>query len=322
MKKKHVLVTGGAGYIGSVLVKQLLDRGHSVRILDNLLYGADAIIHLFPYPNLEFQFGDVTSLRDLKKALKGIDAVVHLAAIVGDDACERDTKMATDTNVSAVKKIVKVAKEKNVPQLVFASSCSVYGASENEILTEESKFNPVSHYARTKIEAEKIILSAKNSKFHPTILRMSTIHGYSPRTRFDLAINLFAMRSAVYGSITIQGANHWRPFVHVHDVARAFIKVLEAPVSKVSRQVFNVGSNSENYRMIQFEKILKKVFPKVKVNCNRSFTDLRSYHVSFDKIEKALGFKNEKTVEDGLLEVYKLVKSGYIQNPRDLKYIN
>lgn len=322
MKPKKILVTGGAGYIGSVLVKMLLDRSHQVRILDNLLYGSDAIIHLFPYQNLEFQVGDILSLRDLKKAMKGIDAVVHLAAIVGDDACDRDTKLATDTNVKAVAKIVKVMREKGVPRLVFASTCSVYGASETEILTEESKFNPVSHYARTKIEAERVILSEKNRDFHPTILRISTIYGYSPRTRFDLAINLFAMRAAIYGSITIQGGHQWRPFVHVHDAARAFVKALEAPVIKVSRQVFNLGTNNQNFKMIKFIDIISKTLPQVKVNLNKSFTDLRSYHVSFDKLEKRLGFKNERVVEDGLREIYKLVKSGYIPNPRDLRYIN
>lgn len=322
MKAKKILVTGGAGYIGSVLVKMLLDRGHEVRILDSLLYGSDAIIHLFPYPNLEFQVGDVQSFHDLKRAMKNVEAVVHLAAIVGDDACDRDTKLATDTNVNAVRKIINVMKERKIPRLVFASTCSVYGASENEILTEESAFNPVSHYARTKIEAEKIILSEKNKDFHPTILRMSTIYGYSPRTRFDLAINMFAMRAAIYGNITIQGGHQWRPFVHVHDGARAFVKVLEAPVIKVSRQVFNVGTNNQNIKMIKFIEIMAKTLPKVKVNLNKSFTDLRSYHVSFNKIEKTLHFKNEKTVEDGLLEIYKLLKSGYIQNPRDLRYIN
>ncbi len=322
MKSKKILVTGGAGYIGSVLVKMLLDRGHQVRILDNLLYGSDAIIHLFPYQNLEFQMGDILSLRDLKRATKGVDAVVHLAAIVGDDGCDRDAKLATDTNVNAVRKIVRVMVERKVPRLVFASTCSVYGASENEILTEESKFNPVSHYARTKIEAEKIIFSEESKEFHPTVLRMSTIYGYSPRTRFDLVINLFAMRSAIYGSITIQGGHQWRPFVHVHDAARAFVKVLEAPVIKVSRQVFNVGTNNQNFRMVKFVEIIGKTLPGVKVNLNKSFTDLRSYHVSFDKIERVLHFKNERTVEDGLREIYKLIKSGYIPNPRDLKYIN
>lgn len=322
MKVKNILVTGGAGYIGSVLVKQLLDRGYNVRILDNLLYGSDAIIHLFPYRNLDFHRGDVLSLHDLKKAMRGIEAIIHLAAIVGDDACDRDTKLATDTNVNSVRKILKVMKERKVPRLIFASTCSVYGASESEILTEESKFNPVSHYARTKIEAEKVILSDGEKDFHPTILRMSTIYGYSPRTRFDLAINLFAMRAAIYGSLTIQGGHQWRPFVHVYDAARAFGKVLEAPIGKVSRQVFNVGTNNQNFRMIQFIDIIGKTLPKVKVNLNKSFTDLRSYHVSFDKIEKKLTFMNEKKVEDGLIEIYKLVKSGYIVNPRELRYIN
>ncbi len=317
-----MLVTGGAGYIGSVLVRMLLSCGHAVVILDDLIYENYNLLDLFRQPGFRFIKGSTTHGPDLARAFEGVDAVVHLAAIVGDAACSRDAQAAITANVEATRRVLDQCLSRKVERLLFASTCSVYGASVDDgQLTEESPLNPVSLYAETKIESERLLLDKANG-FAPTILRLSTLHGFSPRMRFDLALNFFAMQGTLLGKVTIDGARHWRPMLHVFDVARAFVTCLEAPREKVAGQVFNVGSNRENYRMEAFREIIPRCIPSVEVHIHPNIVDRRSYRVNFDKISTTLGYDTVRDVRDGLVEVHQLVASGMIPDPQSPKYRN
>lgn len=316
-----VLVTGGAGFIGSVLVRMLLSHGWPVVVLDRMMYDNYQLLDLFQQPGFRFIRGDISDPGNLARAFEGVGAVVHLAAIVGDAACSRDAEAALAANYEGTARVLESCLARNVPRLLFASTCSVYGASGDKQLTEESALNPVSLYAETKARSEALLLDKANG-FAPTVLRLATLHGVSPRMRFDLALNFFAMQGALSGRVTIDGARHWRPMLHVRDVARAFLACLSAPRQAVAGQVFNVGSNRENYRMEAFRRILPECIAGLEVRIHANVVDRRSYRVNFDKIHRALGFDTTCTVHDGIREVHQLVVSGMIPDPQSPRYRN
>jgi len=319
--RPRVLVTGGAGYIGSVLVRLLLSEGYPTTVLDRLMYDNYQLLDLFGQPGFRFVRGDVNAPGDLAAAMEGAGAVVHLAAIVGDAACSRDTQATLAANVEATRRMLDTSLARGVERFLFASTCSVYGASGEEELREDAPQNPVSLYAETKIECEEMLLDKTNG-FAPTILRLSTLHGFSPRMRFDLALNFFAMQGTLAGHVTIDGARHWRPMLHVFDVARAFATCLAAPREKVAGEVFNVGSNRENYRMEAFRDILPECVPGATVTIHPNVVDRRSYRVNFDKISGALGYDTTRDVRYGLTEVHRLVHCGLIPDPASPRYRN
>ncbi|MBE7559206.1 NAD(P)-dependent oxidoreductase [bacterium] len=319
--RPSVLVTGGAGYIGSVLVRMLLSRGYPVVVLDRLMYENYHLLDLFERPGFRFVRGDVLEGAELARAFEGVEAVVHLAAIVGDAACARDAAAAIAGNVEGTARVLEQCLARHVERLLFASTCSVYGAGGDGELFEDSAQNPVSLYAETKVRCEELLLDKSNG-LAPTVLRLSTLHGFSPRMRFDLALNFFAMQGTLSGRVTIDGARHWRPMLHVYDVARAFVACLEAPREKVAGQVFNVGSNRENYRMEAFREIIPQCIPGAEVQIHANVVDRRSYRVNFDKIRGALGYDTVRSARDGLVEVHRLVASGLIADPQSAKYRN
>ena len=229
---KNVLVIGGAGYIGSALLPKLLDHGYHVRILDLLLYGSEPIQDYLDHARLEVVQADFRQIDQVVEAMRGIDAVVHLGAIVGDPACALDEDLTIDVNLMATRMVAEVVKGSGISRFIFASTCSVYGAGD-EILDERSALRPVSLYARSKIASERVLVSLAEPGFAPTILRFGTIYGISGRTRFDLVVNLLAAKAVVEGNITVYGGEQWRPFLHVDDAALAILKVLEAPLSMV-----------------------------------------------------------------------------------------
>ncbi|MGI5837202.1 MAG: NAD-dependent epimerase/dehydratase family protein, partial [Chloroflexota bacterium] len=249
------------------------------------------------------------------------DAVVHLGALVGDPACALDESLTIDINLAATRAIAEAAKGLGIERFVFASTCSVYGAS-NQVLNEQSALNPVSLYARTKIAAEQILLSMSDHRFAPVILRFGTIYGLSPRPRFDLVVNLLAARAVQEKSITIQGGEQWRPFVHVDDVATAIIKCIEAPLDTVRGEIFNVGSDDQNYRIAQIGDIISTIVPGVEVVKQGEVADLRNYRVSFAKIRRTLGFIPRHTVASGVLEIKAAIESGQISEYQDMRYSN
>ncbi len=244
-----VLVTGGAGYIGSVLVRQLLEKGYKVRALDSLKFGGDALYEVMLHPNFEFIKGDIRNTGDVEKALKGIDAIAHLAAIVGDPACKKFSEEAHETNWNGSVALFEAAEKAGIKKFVFASTCSNYGKMPNpdSFVTETSELRPVSLYAELKVKFENYILEErKNSKMCATSLRFSTVYGFSPRIRFDLTVNEFTRNATINGEQEIWGAQFWRPYCHVEDLARAVILVLESAEDKVKSEVFNVGNTDEN----------------------------------------------------------------------------
>lgn len=325
MKHKKILVTGGAGYIGSVLTRQLLDKGYKVRVLDRLMYGGEPIIDLFNNPDFEFIKGDIRNEEDVRKAMEGITGVAHLAAIVGDPACAVDQDLSRSTNFEGSKLLYNIANETCARQFVFASTCSNYGKmeDENSFVTETSALSPVSLYAETKVATEQYLLGQnKGNLCKPTCLRFSTVYGLSLRPRFDLTVNEFTKELALGRPLTVFGEQFWRPYCHVHDLARSVIAVLEAEESVVAFEVFNVGDTNENYQKKMIIDEVVKVLPNSTVNYVQKNEDPRDYRVSFEKIKTKLGFQLMYTVPDGIKQIKKVLDDGFILNPDDQKYKN
>jgi nucleoside-diphosphate-sugar epimerase len=320
-----VLVTGGAGYIGSVLVRQLLHKGFSVRAFDSLKFGGDALYDVMLHPAFEFMKGDVRNADDVAKALVGIDAIAHLAAIVGDPACKKFSEEANQTNWDGSVALFNAAEKAGVKRFVFASTCSNYGKmpDPDSFVTETSELNPVSLYAELKVKFEKFLIEEKkDSSICATALRFSTVYGFSPRIRFDLTVNEFTRNATINGEQEIWGAQFWRPYCHVEDLARSVVLVLESPVEKVKANVFNVGNTDENYRKGQIMEEVCKVVPNVNVIYVDSSEDPRDYRVNFDKIKNELGYSITKRVPDGVQEIYKLLKSGIVTDAFAQKFRN
>lgn len=322
---KKILVTGGAGYIGSVLTRQLLEKGYHVRVLDSLMYGGEPIIDMFNYPNFEFVKGDVRNRADVEKALEGIECVAHLAAIVGDPACAVDPELSRSINLEGSKLLYNVANEKGAKKFVFASTCSNYGKMDDPdaYVTEESKLAPVSLYAETKVATEQYLMSqSKGNHCKPTCLRFSTVYGLSLRPRFDLTVNEFTKELALGRELVVFGEQFWRPYCHVYDLARSVVTVIEASEDKVAFDVFNVGDTSENYQKQMIVEEIKKQIPTANVKYVSKNEDPRDYRVNFSKIKEQLGFKLMFTVPDGIAQIKEVLEAGFILNPDDKKYKN
>ncbi|GAB4366636.1 MAG: hypothetical protein Kow0042_06650 [Calditrichia bacterium] len=320
-KIEHVLVIGGAGYIGSALLGKLLDRGYRVRLLDLLLYGTEPIENLLDHPKLEVVQADFRQVDKVVEAMRGIDAVIHLGAIVGDPACALDEDLTIEVNIMATRMIAEVAKGSGVERFIFASTCSVYGASD-EVLNEYSALNPVSLYAKSKIASEKILLEMNDRHFSPVILRFSTIYGLSGRTRFDLVVNLLSAKAIFDNEITVFGGDQWRPFIHVDDAALAILKTLEAPLNVVKGEIFNVGSDEQNYTISQVGELVKKLITQAKLINMGSDTDKRNYKVSFQKIRTKLHFLPNWSMEQGIRQVETAIRTGKVRDYREAKYSN
>lgn len=325
MDRRKVLVTGGAGYIGSVLVRILLDSGYSVVALDSLRYGGESIAELLNNEHFEFINGDVRNTKTVEQLMPGIFAVVHLAAIVGDPACAKEPELAVETNLLALKHLYERANALGVDKLVFASTCSNYGkmSDPDKLVNETSQLAPVSLYAKTKVEAEEFLLSQdRNNVCKPTCLRFSTVYGISPRMRFDLTVNEFAKELALGRELIIFGEQFWRPYCHVVDIARSILAVIDSGHDKVSFDVYNVGDTNENYQKQMLVEEIQKQIPDVHVKFVERAEDPRDYRVSFEKIKSALDFQITKTVPDGIRQIKELIDKGLITNPDDRKYHN
>jgi len=321
---KKVLVTGGAGYIGSVLVKLLLDRGYFVRVLDNLSFGGEAIVELFNNDSFDFAKGDIRNRDDLKVAMKDIDYVAHLASIVGDPACAIEPELTKDININGAKLTYEVANEMGVSKFVFASTCSNYGKMDdpNAFVNEESELKPVSLYAETKVEFEQYLLGQdKKNSAKPTCLRFSTVYGLSSRIRFDLTVNEFTKELAMGRELIIFGEQFWRPYCHVVDLSRGVIAVFESD-NRTDFNVYNVGDTLENYQKQMIVDEIIKELPNSKIKYVKRDEDPRDYRVSFEKIKRELGFAITKKVPDGIKQIIQIVKDGFINNPDDSKYKN
>jgi nucleoside-diphosphate-sugar epimerase len=319
-RQKNVLVVGGAGYIGSIVSRELLAREYRVRVLDSLIYGDGGIRELRQRPDFEVIEGDSRSVEAVVRACRDMGAVIHLGAIVGDAACALEPSRTVEINLAATKMIADICKGYGVSRLLFASTCSVYGASD-DIVDEESASNPISLYASTKLDSESILLNAATEGFHPTVLRLATAFGTSYRLRFDLVVNLLTIKALTEKRITLHGGSQWRPFIHVYDIARAFILCLESPLEIVSRQIFNAGSDDLTFTIAELGQIICNLIPGVKIDY-MSEGDKRNYRVSFEKIRNQLGFDCVKNIEDAVLEIKQLYDASVIGDYHDRHYSN
>jgi nucleoside-diphosphate-sugar epimerase len=315
-----VLVLGGAGYIGSVLVRKLLEDGRKVRVLDSLVYGDSALRDVLRHPKLELKFGDCRKIQDVVGAVKGADSIVHLAAIVGDPACEVDRQTSLQINYAATRMLIEVAMGNGIKHFVFASSCSVYGATDL-LMDENSHVQPVSLYGQTKVDSEEALLEAHADGFCPVILRLATVFGLSYRPRFDLVVNLLTAKACQEGAITVCNGTQWRPFIHVRDVAVGIAKVLDAPFSVLRGEIFNLGDNRMNHQLSEVADKILAAFPTTKV-VHLENSDRRNYRVSFDKIRRQLGFECTVGLDHGIQELRQALEEKQILDYRDASYYN
>ncbi len=321
-REKRILVTGGAGYIGSILVNRLLDSGYKVVILDKLMFGVDPLKNFLKShrPNLSVIVGDIQNEDDVTRALEHADAVIHLAAIVGDPACAADTELAVNVNFNATVRLADMCKDRKIKRFVFASTCSVYGVGKKDVLTEDSEVNPVSLYAETRLYGERGILSLVDKNFQPVLLRLGTIFGLSPRMRFDIIVNYLTQKAIREKQISIFGGEQWRPLLHVADAARSFQTAMESPLDKVGNQIFNVAM--DNLQIKSIGEYIRKYVPEAAVKQIDKLADKRSYNVNFDKIRKVMNYKAERTLESGIREIAEAIKNGVIKDSTDRMYYN
>jgi nucleoside-diphosphate-sugar epimerase len=352
-EKGHIVVTGGAGYIGSLLTAELLRMGCRVTVIDNLLYGGEAIMGFLAHPSFHFVKADVTESRAVRDSIPRDwpkpDAVVHLAAIVGFPACQALGRQAAwRYNVEATKTVFEQAAGLGSARFVFASTYSNYGRSaDGSPVTEDSPLNPQSLYAETKVAAEEYLLGQTDAGCAPLLFRLTTLYGVSPRTRFDLIVNQFVLDAYSKRELIIYQRGYSRSFIHVRDVVRGIVLGLESPPrplacqppvsapmvqaqadetgqEKVRRRVYNLGSEGGNYTKDEIVGLVLKRLPETVVSY-KDLTfggDVRDISVSFERIRRELGFQAELTVDDGVREVIHALRTGLIRDPMDEKYRN
>ena len=308
----HILVTGGAGYLGSTVVPLLLQHDHRVTVVDRFYFGRDSLAPVLQTHagRLALIQGDVRTLTHA--SLAEVDAVVDLAGISNDPSCEIDPELTKQVNLSGALHLAREAHAAGVKRFIFASSCSVYGHGQSQALTEDSPPNPVSLYAQCKAEAETQLFELSRAQgLEVTALRFATLFGVSGRMRFDVAINVMAKNAYVARKIVVEGGGRqWRPFVHVRDVARLILQILEEPSNKVAGRVFNVGSDENNVRILNLAYRVRDHVPGTEIVMAPTDPDLRDYNVSFDRVRQELGFSTEVSIDEGIQEVLEALRAG------------
>jgi nucleoside-diphosphate-sugar epimerase len=319
-----IVITGGAGYIGAPLCLSLAESGQAVRALDVLLHDQDEIAQSLEQAGVELLRADIRSAEARAQALSGAEAVVHLAAIVGDPACARDPELSHRVNVEGTRQLALDAERLGVQRFVMASTCSNYGRmSDPETpIDETGVLSPVSLYAEQKVELEQWLLDGSHGVLRPTCLRFATVYGVAPRMRFDLTVNEFTRDLWAGRRLEVFGEKFWRPYVHARDAGRAIRTVLDAPIDVVAGQVFNVGRSGENYRKLDLVEEIRKLCDRGEVSFVHRDEDPRDYKVSFDKIRNVLGFETEMTVPDGIAELIAALDENRFADPFDGRYRN
>jgi nucleoside-diphosphate-sugar epimerase len=321
---RRVLVTGGAGYVGAPLCEELAAAGWRVRVLDVLLHGQEEVAASLERQGVELVRGDVRDADARRQALDGVQAVVHLAAIVGDPACALDPDLAEATNVEGSRALVHDADAAGVDRFVFASTCSNYGRmADPEVPVDETGvLAPVSLYARQKVAVETELLGGNFGRLKPTCLRFATVYGVAPRMRFDLTVNEFTREIWGDRDLEVFGEQFWRPYVHVRDAGRAVLTVLGAPDERVASTVFNVGRSDQNFRKLDLSKMAQDHLGRGRVTFVHRDEDPRDYRVSFEKIASQLGYGITMTVDDGIKEVAAALDEGEFPDPYSGQYRN
>jgi nucleoside-diphosphate-sugar epimerase len=321
---RNVLVIGGAGYVGCVLVPMLLDKGHRVTVFDIMYFGDEGLPR---NPNLKIVAGDMRDIPALKAALKGIDAVIHLACISNDPSFELDPALSKSINYDCFEPLVVTCKQAGVKRFVYASTSSVYGVSDAPEVTEEHPLVPLTDYNKYKGLSEPLLLKHIGSGFEAVIIRPATVCGYSPRMRLDLSVNILTNLAFNTGKISVFGGSQMRPNIHIDDVSRLYADLLDFPAEKINGQTFNFGF--ENHTIASLAEMVKDVveseYPEkgpIKIETVPS-NDLRSYHVSSKKILKALDYGPKKSVRDAIRDLCAAFKAGKLPNSlNDPKYFN
>lgn len=317
----RILVTGGAGYIGSMLTKYLLKKGYSVTVFDNLQFGGESILELFENDRFRFIRGDIRDRAQLTEVFKDIDSVVHLAAVVGDPAGKINPQATEDINYEGTRSVCDSARNLGVKKFIQISTCSNYGISdEKHPATEGSSLYPISLYATTKIAAEEYVIKQTSEDFCVCILRLATAYGISRRMRFDLLINEIVRDGFLNKKVVVYQPLAWRPFAHVYDICRAIETTLDASVSKIAGEIFNVGS--KNYQKQEIIAHIKKYIPGCKEEIISTMIDQRNYSVSFEKIKRILGFKAQISLDHGIKEMLNFLEIGIFKDPMDYRYTN
>lgn len=324
---KTVLITGGAGYVGAVLVPQLLEKGYEVRVLDLFIFGEDIWNGYSKHPKLKQYKGDIRDQTLLKKILPGSDAVIHLACISNDPSFELNPSLSRSINFDAFEPLVKISKEAGAKRFIYASTSSVYGVSEAKDVTEDHPLLPITDYNKYKGLCEPILLRYQSPDFTTVIIRPATVCGYSPRLRLDLTVNILTTHAVEEGRIKVFGGKQMRPNINIKDMVNLYQTLLELPDSKIAGKTYNAGYQNrtvqdlaESVRKVVGERMPEK--EKIKIEVVPS-DDIRSYHISSEKIKKELGFAPRYTIEDAVVELVDAFKAGKIPYPlKDTRYYN
>jgi len=310
-KNKTILITGGAGYLGSILSRKLLEKGYQVRVMDAMWYGNESIADCMKNENFELINDDIRNLVSIVKAMRDVDAVIHLASIVGMPASNIEPRTSEEINYLATKNIAELCQLHGIETYIFASTCSVYGSQPDEFITEKSPVVPLDYYAKQKFLSERAIGWLNRA---PTILRFGTLFGISPRMRFDLVINLFIAQALTEGKVTVFGGSQYRPFLHVDDAAESLMFALENNLTGT----YNVVS--ENLTIMHAAERISKI-TGCTIEVSKENGDLRNYKVSGKKINQ-MGFSPKKKIEDAVEEIKNVLNSGKITRYNDAKYNN
>lgn len=315
-----ILITGGAGYLGSVLVSSALEKLYKVNILDILMFGGESILPYIYSKDVEFIKGDIRDNKIVKKALSGVDVVCHLAALVGEPACAVNPILTEQINYEAAVSIGKIAKLSGIRKFIFTSTCSNYGLSDiKTFANENSPLNPLSLYSKSKIKAEKDLLDLSDEDFSVCILRLGTLFGLSGRMRFNLLINEMVREAYFNKKILLYKESAWRPYAHIKDASEAILRVIESDKEKIARQIFNVGT--ENYQKKELVKLIKKYVPDLIIEKKGGVPDNRDYRVSFNKIKKSLGFNSKITISEGIDDLFRALRNNLFDNPYEERYV-
>ncbi len=316
----RVLITGHKGYIGAVMVPMLIEKGHEVVGVDSDIFEECAFNDsLVEIPELHKDIRDIEP-----QELAGFEAVIHLAALSNDPIGNLNPALTYEINHQASVRLARLAKQAGCSRFIFSSSCSTYGAAGNDMLTEEAVFNPVTPYGHSKVLVEQDVSKLADDKFSPTFLRNATAYGISPRLRFDIVLNNLAAYAYTSGLVYMKSdGSPWRPIVHIEDISRAFIAVLDAPREVVHNQAFNVGQNGENYRIRELAEIVQEVVPGCRIEyAADAGPDKRTYQVDFGKIQRTLpNFKPQWNARKGAQELYEAfrkvdLKQAEFEGPR------
>ena len=322
MAIKKVLITGGAGYVGAVLVPKLLYLGFQVKVLDWYIYGKDVFKNVRNKSNLQEIKGDIRNDKLLAKQLKGVDAVIHLAAISNDPSFELDRKLSKEINDDASISLVKLSKRYKVKRFIYVSTSSVYGIKSEQNVTEDLICAPLTDYSRYKLKGEKYALVQRSDSFVVCVFRPATICGYSRRMRLDLTVNMLTIQALVNKKITVLGGQQKRPNIHIEDITDLYVQSLRYPAEKINGEIFNVGY--DNMPVLEIANLVKSTLNdnNIKIEVTKT-DDLRSYHISSKKINKVLGFTPKKTIRDAILDIKEAYLNGKITDPlTDKKYYN